>query len=719
MTWRQVFLRKIGYLVGIAVLLGLLAWLGTPPAPSVDREKSSPGGLLAQVREKAGLTPSQLGELDAGGEAVQLATLGMRGVAVHILWTKAENYKKKKDWTNLSASLEQMAKLEPHFITVWRHQGWNLSYNVSVEFDDYRERFRWILRGIEFLKTGIRYNQREPLLYGDTAWIYAQKIGRADEVKLFRRLFMDPNDPYEIHGGRPPRDNWLVGKDWYAEAEKLVDEGAILRTTPLIFFSHRPMCQMNYSDAIEKEGTFGDTAMQAWETALREFRDEFGRRELPSGYDFAPFIRLEEEERVRTEIEELARQIDALQPGLREEMLAERRADLTPEELSAVMTPADQRTPLQRQIAAAMQLTKLRMTHEQVARRIRDPERRKEALELARKAVALERTADAIAHNRNIVNYTYWRRHAEVEQTPDAVAARELMYRSEEAYQQNDHITAQELFYEAARKWREVLEKNPDLQYDDFVVNDLAEFVNRYMKILDQLDTVFSPDFALQSVVRRYVRNLAAHETLTRLVDRAKQEVEKGDYAAARRDLEEAFREWSNVLDRAASLRLLSDRETVQEIMDMTALYDQVLQALNDTFPGQMAVADVIRIQIAQTPPMKRIKQDMAQANYLLLQSTAPAQLQAARALFEDALPLAADILKQFPHLTRLSERKTVQELLELHENYRRLLATLNEPLPEDYPLRDFAEKVIPLIQRESAGSVSPTGDSRPNGGNS
>ncbi len=710
MTWRQVFLRKIGYLAGIAVLLGLLAWLGTPPAPSLDREKSSPGGLLAQVRDKAGLTPSQLGELDPGGEAVQLATLGMRGVAIHILWTKAEDYKKKKDWTNLSAALEQMAKLEPHFITVWRHQGWNLSYNVSVEFDDYRERFRWILRGIQFLKTGIRYNQREPVLYGDVGWFYSQKIGRADESALFRRLFLDPNDPYEIHGGRPPRDNWLVGKDWYAAAEKLVDEGEVLRTTPLVFFSHRPMCQMNYADAIEKEGTFGDAAIRAWQTSLHEFRDEFGHRELPSGYKFAPFIRMEEEEQIRREIDELAQQIDAMQPGLREEMLAERRTDLTPEELAAVTTPAEQRTPLQREIAAAMQLTKLRMTHEQVARRIRDPEKRKQALALAKKAVELERTADAIAHNRNIINYTYWRRHAEVEQTPEAVAARELMYRSEEAYHRNDHITAQELFYQAARQWREVLDKNPDLQYDDYVVNDLAEFINRYMKILDQLDTVFPEDFALQSVVRRFVRNLAAHESLTRLMKQARQAVEKQDYAAARRDLEEAFQEWSNVLDRAKSLKLLSDRETAREIMDTTALYDQVLQALNDTFPGQMAVADVIRIQIAQSPQMKRTKQDMAQANYILLQGTGPAQLQNARKLFEDALPLAAEILKQYPHLMRLSERKTVQELAELHENYRRLLDTLQEALPENYPLREFADKVIPKLLQRQSSSTTGTG---------
>ncbi|MBC7352534.1 MAG: IRE (iron responsive element), partial [Thermogutta sp.] len=116
MTSRQQFLRKIVYLVIMAVLLGVLAYLGTPAAPSRDPQRSSPGGVLAQVREKEGLTPTQLGQLDPSGEAIKLATLGMRGVAVHILWMKAEDYKRRKDWTNLSATLEQMVKLEPHFV---------------------------------------------------------------------------------------------------------------------------------------------------------------------------------------------------------------------------------------------------------------------------------------------------------------------------------------------------------------------------------------------------------------------------------------------------------------------------------------------------------------------------------------------------------------------------------------------------------------------------
>ena len=63
----------------------------------------------------------------------------MRGVAANILWKKANDCKMKKDWTNLSATLKQITKVEPNFIGTWRFQAWNLSYNVSAAFDDYHD----------------------------------------------------------------------------------------------------------------------------------------------------------------------------------------------------------------------------------------------------------------------------------------------------------------------------------------------------------------------------------------------------------------------------------------------------------------------------------------------------------------------------------------------------------------------------------------------------
>ncbi len=124
------------------MLLIVLVWLGQPATIGVGDEKGSEGGQLAQLRTKDEFSEASLGEVDPASETMKLATLGLRGVAVQLLWDQANTYKMKKDWTHLTAAVNQIIHLEPHFTKVWNFQAWNLTYNVSAEFDDYRERYR-------------------------------------------------------------------------------------------------------------------------------------------------------------------------------------------------------------------------------------------------------------------------------------------------------------------------------------------------------------------------------------------------------------------------------------------------------------------------------------------------------------------------------------------------------------------------------------------------
>ena len=157
------------------------------------RRTESPGGKLAQLRDEYGLSQADLGEIDPTSEALKLATLGMRGPAANIMWQKANEYKKTEDWMAFSAALEQIIRLQPNFINVWRFQAWNLSYNISVEFDDYHDRYYWVMKGINFIIGGTRYNKNEPRLLYDVGWFIAQKIGRADEQTAI---------PQAVQGGR-------------------------------------------------------------------------------------------------------------------------------------------------------------------------------------------------------------------------------------------------------------------------------------------------------------------------------------------------------------------------------------------------------------------------------------------------------------------------------------------------------------------------------------
>lgn len=114
-------------LVALALLLLPLSILSQPA------DSAGPGGVLAKMRSAAGLSQANLGEVDPTGETIRFATLGLKNIAVTLLWDRANHYKKVEDWTNLSATLEQMTKLQPNFYSVWDFQAHNLSYNISVE----------------------------------------------------------------------------------------------------------------------------------------------------------------------------------------------------------------------------------------------------------------------------------------------------------------------------------------------------------------------------------------------------------------------------------------------------------------------------------------------------------------------------------------------------------------------------------------------------------
>ncbi len=499
MNPRRSFTRKIVYLVVIALLLVPLFWLSQPATTAAPGVQSRPGGKLAQLRQEHGLSEAQIGDIDPTSETMKLATLGMRGVATVFLWQKANDYKKKKDWTNLAATLNQMVKLEPHFLTVWRHQAWNLSYNVSAEFDDYRERYRWVIKGINFLKKGIRYNRKEPKLVWDTGWFIAQKIGRADEHKQFRRLFKQDDD---FHGARPlsERDNWLVGKEWFGRAEEMVDQGMRLRgTSPVVFYSDRPMSQMNYAEGLEKDGIFEEKAKRAWHLAGEEWH-QFGDRELTTSTGMR--IQLNDLEMIRDEMKDLRKELDALEPGLRDKLIEQKRRLLRPEEREALNTPPEKREEEQFRLAFEAE-QKLKVTDNEVARRVTG-EDRKQALELAAQIGEAEKRANMIDRYRGIVNFEYWRRRALIEQDPATLAAREYIYEGDEAFAEADLIAAREAYDKGLAKWRELLDKDQfeGLVKDRYTGEDLMEIIKTYRQILEKRDEAFPEDFILKDVVR-------------------------------------------------------------------------------------------------------------------------------------------------------------------------------------------------------------------------
>ena len=352
MNQRRSFYRKLGYVVAIAVLCFPVYELGHPASVDTSGHRA-PGGYLARLRDddKYRMSEASLGDVDPTGSTIELASLGLNGVAVLLLWESAHNYQMKEDWSSYSAALEQIIRLEPHFWSVWDFQGHNLSYNISVEFDDYRDRFAWVMKGIDFLKRGMQFNSTDPRFLARIGWFYDNKIGKADEHVQYRHLFKKQQDDKN----EKPDDNYLMAHEWYIRAQNLVDSGRPLRVyisgeqeklrnkagerapSPLLFHDEPAMSLIHYGETMEEEGTFGEQAKGAWENAQQEW-NRFATRDLSTAYNYS--VQLRDLESVRKEMAELQQQLETLLPGQMEKIHQAKLAKLSDDERqSAGETP--------------------------------------------------------------------------------------------------------------------------------------------------------------------------------------------------------------------------------------------------------------------------------------------------------------------------------------------------------------------------------------------
>ncbi len=362
MTQQKSFVQQIIYLVLIGVLLVPLYILGRPAKVDVKAGQSflDPGGTLAQYREKEGLTESQISEIDPASSTMKLATFGLRGVAIALLWHRSQEYEKRKDWSNVIATSKQLTLLEPHFTTIWEFLGWKLSYNASAEFDDYRERYRWVIRGFDFLTDGLRYNKFAPKLCKATGWTISQKIGIADENQQYRRLLREDEAFGKRHNSNLPaeRDNWKLGRHWYAKGENLVKQGvSIGKESEFLFFSHARLNLFNFATWMRKDGCglagmsstpiFGAPAIAAWQEAGREWAD-FGKMRLSTAIpkdgsmNMLPGVEahistLDTADRVNELEEKLLTEMKGIVPGLYEKLYVDRWKKLSAKEQGTLL----------------------------------------------------------------------------------------------------------------------------------------------------------------------------------------------------------------------------------------------------------------------------------------------------------------------------------------------------------------------------------------------
>lgn len=504
---RVSLVRKLVYLAIAATLLIPLFVIGRPSIVQEDG-KTAGGGILAEMRREEGIAQSELGDVDPASSAMRLASLGAHGVAVAMLQSQANQAKIDQDFDEMTALNNQILRLQPNFVKVWDFQAHNMSYNTSVNFDDYRQRYAWVKKGIDFLMEGERYNRDDPLILSDLGWYVGQKMGRADEHKQFRRLFrkdddfvqtfpayIDINRAYTRYG----YDNWLMAGLWYDHSVAAVDERGkrLYGAGPLIFYRNPGMSKMNHAEALEDDFPPDEVAQNAWASAEDAWL-AFGNRPVASSWGEA--LRLNQLEEIRARVSELERQLDEFAPGVRDRLIEARKKSFDPSAVEALNTPPEERTHAQEQLVNAA-APFLEIDPQLIFQEI-PSDKKPAAVRLTDQIAKLQKYAGYVSRYRDQIAYDYWLGRARLESTSDAIAARNFLLQANEDFQEGKLEEAKENFEKGFALWKTLLEEYP-VTLDSTMTEDLGDSVAVYQRTLDNLGEEFPKPFDLDIILDR------------------------------------------------------------------------------------------------------------------------------------------------------------------------------------------------------------------------
>jgi len=143
---------------------------------------------LNRDRETLGLTRGAV--LENAPPVLTFTTValgGFRGLISNLLWIRANDLQQDDKYFEAVQLADWITKLEPTYPAVWIFQGWNMSYNISVKFKDFPDRWRWVERGIELMRDdGLRYNPTSVDLYREVAWQFQHKMGaNLDDANMY------------------------------------------------------------------------------------------------------------------------------------------------------------------------------------------------------------------------------------------------------------------------------------------------------------------------------------------------------------------------------------------------------------------------------------------------------------------------------------------------------------------------------------------------------
>lgn len=159
-------------------------------------------------RSRGALGLTRLDPLDNAPPVLAFTTValgGFRGLIANALWIRATELQDQGKYFEMYQLADWITKLQPHFAAVWVVQAWNMSYNISIKFQDPKDRWQWVKRAIDLLRDdGLRFNPQETLIYRELAWHFQHKMGQnLDDANLYYKQVWAEQMAEVLGKGRP------------------------------------------------------------------------------------------------------------------------------------------------------------------------------------------------------------------------------------------------------------------------------------------------------------------------------------------------------------------------------------------------------------------------------------------------------------------------------------------------------------------------------------
>lgn len=119
--------------------------------------RKAPEDLTFSITDDTGIgigAGPELTQLSDLGAATILLMGGFRGLAVDVLWLRSIALHEDRRYHEERALLDIISNLQPRYASVWVFQAWNISYNISVQYDSPEEQYKWVREGRDFLLKG-------------------------------------------------------------------------------------------------------------------------------------------------------------------------------------------------------------------------------------------------------------------------------------------------------------------------------------------------------------------------------------------------------------------------------------------------------------------------------------------------------------------------------------------------------------------------------------